>query len=69
MMVAAHSSDLAAAAELGLRTAHIARPDEKGKCRGEAAPNVSVDVAAGDLQRFRHGYRRYLKDLADKLCL
>ena len=57
MMVAAHSSDLAAAAELGLRTAHVARPDEKGKCRGEAAPNVSVDVAAGDL-----------KDLADKLC-
>ncbi len=49
MMVAAHSSDLAAAAAVGLRTAHIARPDEKGKGRGEAAPSVPVDVAAGDL--------------------
>jgi len=56
MMVAAHSSDLAAAAELHLRTAHIARPDEKGKGRGEAAPTVPVDVAANDLE-----------DLAEKL--
>jgi len=30
MMVAAHSSDLAAAAALGLRTAHVARPNEHG---------------------------------------
>jgi 2-haloacid dehalogenase len=56
IMVAAHSADLAAAAAVGLRTAHIARPDEKGKGRGEATPTVSVDVAAKDLG-----------DLADKL--
>jgi 2-haloacid dehalogenase len=49
MMVAAHSSDLVAAAAAGLRTAHIARPDEKGKGRGEGAPSVGVDVAAKDL--------------------
>jgi 2-haloacid dehalogenase len=49
MMVAAHSYDLAAAAALGLRTAHVARPDEDGKGRGEAAPSVSVDIAARDL--------------------
>jgi 2-haloacid dehalogenase len=50
LMVAAHSSDLAAAAALGLRTAHIARPDESGPGRGEAAPSVSVDVAAKNLE-------------------
>jgi 2-haloacid dehalogenase len=49
MMVAAHSSDLEAAAAAGLCTAHIARPDEKGKGRGEAAPSVSVEFAAKDL--------------------
>jgi 2-haloacid dehalogenase len=49
MMVAAHSSDLAAAAGAGLRTAHIARPDEKGKGRGEATPIAGVDFAAKDL--------------------
>jgi 2-haloacid dehalogenase len=49
MMVAAHSSDLKAAAAAGLRTAHVARPDEKGKGRGEGAPGVGVDVAAKDL--------------------
>ena len=43
MMVAAHSSDLAAAAAVGLRTAFIARPDEHGPGRGEASPNVPVD--------------------------
>ena len=43
MMVAAHSSDLAAAAALGLRTAHVARPNEHGPGRGEAAPTVAVD--------------------------
>jgi 2-haloacid dehalogenase len=48
-MVVAHSSDLTAAAAAGLRTAHVARPDEKGKGRGEAAPTVGVDVAAKDL--------------------
>lgn len=50
MMVAAHSSDLAAAAALGLRTGHVARPDESGRGRGEAAPSLPVDVAAKDLQ-------------------
>ncbi len=56
MMVAAHSDDLAAAAAAGLRTAHIARPNEKGQGRGESGPNVPVDVAASSLL-----------DLADKL--
>jgi 2-haloacid dehalogenase len=49
LMVAAHSNDLAAAASAGLRTAHVARPDEKGPGRGERAPSVRVDVAARDL--------------------
>ena len=48
-MVAAHSSDLAAAAAAGLRTAHVARPDEKGKGHGEQAPSVGVDYAAKDI--------------------
>jgi 2-haloacid dehalogenase len=50
MMVAAHSSDLAAAAALGLRTAHVARPNEHGPGCGEAAPTVAVDVAVKDLE-------------------
>jgi 2-haloacid dehalogenase len=50
MMVAAHSRDLEHAARLGLRTAHIARPDEHGPGRGELEPRVPVDVAASDLQ-------------------
>jgi 2-haloacid dehalogenase len=49
MMVAAHTSDLSHAAACGLRTAHIARPNEKGLGRGEAAPLASVDVAVGSL--------------------
>jgi 2-haloacid dehalogenase len=49
VMVAAHSYDLAAATALGLRTAHVARPDEDGKGRGEQAPSVGVDIAAKDL--------------------
>ena len=56
MMVAAHSNDLAAAAQLGLRTAHTARVNEYGPNTGEAAPTVAVDFAAKDLS-----------DLADKL--
>ena len=56
MMVAAHSSDLSAAAACGLRTVHIARPDEHGPGTGESAPSVTVDFAAKDLS-----------DLADKL--
>lgn len=56
MMVAAHSSDLAAAAACGLRTGHTARPDEYGPDKGERAPTVPVDVAGKDLS-----------DLAEKL--
>ena len=43
MMVAAHSNDLAAAAACGLRTGHIARPDEYGPGTGE----TSADGAGG----------------------
>jgi 2-haloacid dehalogenase len=50
MMVAAHSDDLAAAAALGLGTAHVARPDEKGPGRGERAPSIEVDVAGASLE-------------------
>jgi len=57
MMVAAHSNDLAHAAKCGLRTAHIARPNEHGPGTGETAPQVPVDVAAADLN-----------DLAGKLA-
>ncbi len=46
MMVAAHSDDLRAAASCGPKTGHIARPDESGPGRGEAAPKLSVDIAA-----------------------
>jgi 2-haloacid dehalogenase len=49
-MVAAHSNDLSAAAGCGLRTAHVARPDEKGRGRGESAPGLTVDVAATSLE-------------------
>jgi 2-haloacid dehalogenase len=49
IMVAAHSSDLKAAAAPGLRTAHIARPNESGPGRGERGPSVPVDFAAKDL--------------------
>jgi 2-haloacid dehalogenase len=56
MMVAAHTGDLMAAARLGLRTAHIARPNEHGPGRGESAPAEPVDIAA-----------RSLADLAEKL--
>jgi len=50
MMVAAHSSDLAAAASAGLRTAFIARPDERGPGRGESRASVPVDVSAAGLE-------------------
>ena len=56
MMVAAHSNDLAAAAKLGLRTAHTARVNEYGPNTGEPAPTVTVDYAA-----------KNLADLADQL--
>jgi 2-haloacid dehalogenase len=49
LMVAAHSSDLAAAAQAGLRTAFVARPDEKGPGRGESRATVPVDVSVNSL--------------------
>ena len=50
MMVAAHTDDLVAAAKCGLRTGHVARPNEHGPGRGEAAPSAPVDVAAANLE-------------------
>jgi 2-haloacid dehalogenase len=49
MMVAAHASDLAAAAAAGLRTAFIARPDEHGPGGGEIRSSVPVDLSAASL--------------------
>ena len=57
MMVAAHSSDLAAAASAGLRTAFIARPDERGPGRGESRASVPVDVSAAGLEEFARALR------------
>jgi 2-haloacid dehalogenase len=48
-MVAAHTRDLLAAQARGLRTIHIARPNENGPGKGEAAPSAPVDIAARDL--------------------
>ena len=49
MMVAAHLDDLEAAAELGLATAYVPRPDEHGKGAGaKTAPKGSVDHVAAD---------------------
>ena len=56
MMVAAHTKDLMAAAALGLRTGHVARPNEHGPGKGETAPREPVDIAASSLE-----------DLAEKL--
>src|SRR5262249_13154735 len=50
MMVAAHTNDLLAAAACGLRTAHVARPNERGPGTGEAAPKARVDFAGSDLE-------------------
>lgn len=55
MMVAAHTYDLAAAAQNGLRTAFVKRPNEWGTGKAEAA-DVQVDVTAEDFN-----------DLASKL--
>jgi 2-haloacid dehalogenase len=49
-MVAAHSRDLQHAAALGLRTAHISRPNEHGPGKGELAPSVPVDFATKSLE-------------------
>jgi 2-haloacid dehalogenase len=55
MMVAAHSDDLRSAASNGLRTAHVARPQEIPGV-SETGPKVPVDFAA-----------KSMEDLADKL--
>jgi len=49
MMVAAHSSDLAAAAATGLRTAFVARPDEYGKGKSENRASVPVALSTESL--------------------
>jgi len=58
MMVAAHSNDLGHAAKSGLRTGHIARPNEHGPGKGEPKPTVPVDAFGANLE-----------DLASKLGL
>jgi len=50
MMVAAHSPDLGSAAAVGLRTAHVARPNEYGPNTGESGPKVKVDYAATSME-------------------
>ncbi len=49
MMVAAHSSDLQAAADCGLATCFMARPDEYGPGSGETEPAGPVDLKVVDL--------------------
>ena len=50
MMVAAHNSDLAAAAALGMRTAFVRRPAEHGPAQTtDLAPEGDWDVVADDL--------------------
>jgi 2-haloacid dehalogenase len=49
-MVAAHSPDLGSAAAVGLRTAHVARPNEFGPNTGESGPKVKVDYAATSME-------------------
>ncbi|TWI58560.1 2-haloacid dehalogenase [Pseudomonas duriflava] len=56
MVCAAHNDDLQAASELGLRTAFIQRPMEKGPGGPFESPTGSWDLIASDLQ-----------DLADQL--
>lgn len=52
LMVAAHTSDLAATATEGLRTAFVARPNEHGLGIGEAAPDTAVDYAVTSILEF-----------------
>jgi 2-haloacid dehalogenase len=49
MMVAAHPSDLVAAAGCGLHTAYVPRPQEHGPNRKESAtPEAQFDIVADD---------------------
>jgi 2-haloacid dehalogenase len=50
MMAAAHPSDLAAAAENGLRTAYVARPREYGTGRAARTPEGKVDHIAASVE-------------------
>lgn len=50
IMVAAHSSDLEAAKQAGLKTAFIARPNEYGPGLGESKATTPVDFEAQNLQ-------------------
>jgi len=47
MMVASHPYDLAAAAEQGMRTAFVRRPQEWGKGKADN-PDFRVDIIAED---------------------
>jgi 2-haloacid dehalogenase len=47
MMVAAHPYDLGAAADQGMRTAFVRRPQEWGTGKAEA-PDFPVDILAED---------------------
>jgi len=49
MMVAAHSGDLKAAADNGLRTAFIARPQERPGF-SESSPSIPVDVVSPSIE-------------------
>jgi 2-haloacid dehalogenase len=51
MMVAAHPSDLAAAAGCGLRTAYVHRPTEYGAARPKRRPEAGTfDVEADSFE-------------------
>jgi 2-haloacid dehalogenase len=52
MMCAAHSGDLAAAQELGLKTGHVGRPGEGGPGTGESAPKGNFDVVGKNFEDF-----------------
>jgi 2-haloacid dehalogenase len=50
LMVAAHASDLVAAAACGLRTAFIVRPDEHGPGQASPAPDAATDWVADSIE-------------------
>ena len=61
MMVAAHSGDLAAAAATGLKTAHVARPNEHGPGKGETEPTRAGRLRGVEL----HGTGRQARRMID----
>lgn len=56
MMVAAHSSDLKAAADCGLSTCFVSRPDEFGAGSGETVPANPVDISVVNLLELAHRF-------------